>query len=286
MSLLLSIIVAQAVDPYALPIGAPGNVVPKPGYTRTADGGQVGVDEIAAASKGVKYVLVGENHATPGHHQAQADIIRALVKSGRHVAVGMEMFTRDNQKYVSGLSSGRMTIEEFRTASNWDKQWGHDFGAYRPVLEAVKELGLPVVALNVPREWVRQVSRSGYASFDEFQKRWVPQLDLTNKNHRMVFDALMGGHPMPEDQARNIYSGQVTWDTGMANSAIDWMGQRNSENWVMVILAGSGHVMYGQAINYRIFQQSGERSMSVVCIQEFPSGHVSKGIGDFVFLGK
>lgn len=286
MAIVAALAIAQTVDPYNLPIGTPGTFTPHPGYNDARTGKQVSAADIAKACNGVQYVLVGESHATPPHHAAQAEVIRALVAQGRHVAVGMEMFTRENQRIVNGLSGGKMSLDEFRVESNWDKQWGHDYKAYTPVLQAVKDLELPIIALNVPRDWVRQVSRQGYDSFDEMQRKWVPQLDLTNANHRKVFDSLMGGHPMPEEQMRNIYAGQVTWDTGMAKTALDWMSQRSSDKWVVVILAGIGHVMYGQAINYRLEQLAGAKSVSVVCVSEMPSGKVAKGLGDYVFLSE
>lgn len=272
-------------DPYQLKIGVKGQVQANPGYTSTASGKSVSPDDIAAGCDDVKFLLVGESHATPSHHQAQADLVRALVKRGRHVVVGMEMFTRDNQMKVYGLSSGRQTIEEFETASDWKTQWGHSFAAYRPLLEAIREHQLRIVALNVPRDWVRQASRQGFDSFDEMQKKWVPSHDLTNENHKQVFYALMGGHP-PDMPGINIYAGQVTWDTGMAKTAIDWSNDWTSKKWIMVIAAGSGHVMYGQAINYRLKQLANLESKSVVAISAEPGHMVSRGIADYIFMGE
>ncbi len=272
-------------DPYQLNIGAKGQVKANPGYTSTISGKSVSPDDIAAGCDNVKFLLVGESHATPSHHQAQADLVRALVKRGRHVVVGMEMFTRDNQMKVYGLSSGRQTIEEFETASDWKTQWGHSFAAYRPLLEAIREHQLRIVALNVPRDWVRQASRQGFDSFEEMQKKWVPSLDLTNENHKQVFYALMGGHP-PDMPGINIYAGQVTWDTGMAKTAIDWSNDWTSKKWIMVIAAGSGHVMYGQAINYRLKQLANLESKSVVAISAEPGHMVSRGIADYIFMGE
>ncbi|MDI9635669.1 ChaN family lipoprotein [Kamptonema cortianum] len=282
----LALTLLQPVDPYLLKIGTPGTIAIKPGYQNAKSGEVSTPDEIARAADGVKYFLIGENHATPAHHQAQADMIRAFHRRGRHVIVGFEMFTRDNQRNINSLSLGRISVDDFKVESNWEKQWGHNFDAYRPILNTVRDLGLPMVALNVPRDWVRQATRTGYASFDDFQKRWVPELYLGNKEHRMVFDALMGGHPMPEAQAQNIYSGQVTWDTGMAQSALDAMSDKQSDKWIMVILAGSGHVMYGQGINYRLKRMANADSLSLICIQGADSGRVSKGIGDYLYVGK
>ncbi len=275
----------EAPDPYLLKIGRPGQVKVGMGYTDSVSGKKTTADAIALASEDVQFLLIGESHATPSHHQAQAELINALVKQGRIVTVGMEMFTRDQQISVNGLSTGKQSIEEFEIASNWKTQWGHNFQAYRPVLEAIKDNGLRVVALNVPRPWVSQASKQGYESFDEFQRKWVPSLDLTNKNHEAVVSALLGGHPVVMGSS-NLLAGQVTWDTGMAKTAIDWQAEWPYQKNIMVIIAGSGHVMYGQGINYRLNQLASKKSKSVICIHDAPNRMVSRGLGDFFFVGE
>jgi len=275
----------EAPDPYLLNIGRPGHVTVGMGYTDSVSGKKTTADAIAAACDDVQFLLVGESHATPSHHQAQAELIRALVKQGRTVTVGMEMFTRDNQNIVNGLSTGDQSIEEFEIASNWKTQWGHNFEAYRPVLEAVRDHNLRIVALNVPRPWVSQASKQGYESFDEMQRKWVPMLDLSNKNHEAVVSSLMGGHPLIMGSS-NMLAGQVTWDTGMAKTALDWLTDWPYKKNIMVIIAGSGHVMYGQGINYRLNQLEGQKSKSVICVHDEPNRSVSRGLGDYFFVGE
>lgn len=279
----------DAFDPYLLQIKSKATVMVGPGFTNTTSSKPATIDEIAAACDDVQFVLVGESHATPSNHKVQGDLMRALAKRGRNVTVGMEMFTRDHQLYVNGLSYGSKSIEEFEESSNWKTQWGHSYAAYRPALEAIRDLHLPIVALNVPRPWVSQATRQGYDSFDEMQRKWVPMLDLTNKDHEMVFTALMGGHP-PNMGGINIYAGQVTWDTGMAKSALDWRRTWPGSKNIMVIMAGAGHVMYGQGIAYRLGQLEGAKSKCVVCIadsSEFQEGKrrpVSRSLADYVFI--
>ncbi|MBA4292195.1 hypothetical protein C0431_04425 [bacterium] len=275
----------DAPDPYLLDIGRKGTVTARMGYTDTRSGKPSTPDEIAAAADSVQFILVGESHATPSHHQAQADIIRALVKRGRLVTVGMEMVTRDRQMQVNGLSSGMETIEEFEVSSDWKNTWGHNFNAYRPVFEAIRDHKLRLTALNVPREMVRKASRESYEAFTEFEKKWVPYMDLTNSNHEKVVSALIGGHPL-NGSGFNMLAGQVTWDIGMAKTALDWRRDWPYKKNIMVILAGSGHVMYDQGINYRLKQMDGTNSISVVCVSDEPNRKVSRGLADYVFVGE
>lgn len=270
------------IDPCLLDIGAKGRVMAKMGYTDTATGSSTDPAGVARAAKSVRFVFVGESHNNPDHHKAQADIIEALVKDGRDVCVGFEMFTRDNQANLNPFTMGWWTDEEFIENANWKKQWGFPYRLYKPIFDVVKANKLPMVALNVPRDWVRQVGKNGPSSLTDEQKKWVPGLDLTNKEHRSVFDALIGGHP-PQG-ADNMYAGQVTWDTGMAQSAMDYMSGSSNPKRVMVVCAGSGHVMYGQGINWRIRKKTGEKVVNVTCVDSEAAREVSKGLGDFVFV--
>ena len=279
--MILSLVLAD-VDPWNLDIGVKGKVAIQSGYTRTADGAQVDVNEVALKGAKCKFVLVGESHTDAEHHKAQAAIIDAIAATGRQVIVGFEMFTRDNQRNIDPWTAGKYSEQEFIQESDWKKQWGFDYSLYKPIFDVIKQRGLRMAALNVPRDWVRQVGRKGPSAITADQKSWVPDLDLTNKDHRELFTAMMGGHPdMPAEQLNNIYAAQVTWDTGMAKSAFDAMAWHGDAT--MVICAGSGHVAYGEGIAYRLAQMGDKSRLIVVCVDSKPGEKVSKGLGDFVF---
>ena len=93
-------------------------------------------------------------------------------------------------------------------------------------------------------------------------------------------------HPMTGASMDNMYSGQVLWDEAMADSALKYLtAHPQGSNAVFVVIAGSGHVMYGQGINWRIFKRTGEKGITVVMVDGEKPVSVSRGIGDFVFCG-
>lgn len=285
-ALFAAVLAFQEPDhPYQLKIGRNGFAQVQSGLADLRSGKAATLNDIVRAAEGKRFVLVGESHDDLNHHQMQADIIKALSASGRYVAVGMEMFTRDNQRNVTPFSRGIWSDEQFIEKSNWKTQWGFDFNLYKPVFDAVRELKSPLYALNIPRDWVREIGRQGVSAVTSAREPWVPNLKnkLGNQNHKAVFSGLMGGHPMSGPQADNVYAAQVSWDVGMANSAIHAMADKFSDNWVMVIVVGSGHVMYDQGVNYRL-KEFGADSMSVVCIEGAPDNQVSRGLGDFVYV--
>jgi len=95
----------------------------------------------------------------------------------------------------------------------------------------------------------------------------------------------VGGHPMAGPQGDNMYSAQVLWDEGMADTAIKWLERNPGDSTtVFVVIAGSGHVMYGQGINYRIRRRTKQPGVTVVMGQANGDSKVAKGIGDFVYV--
>lgn len=277
------------VDPYLLKLGAPGTVTAQ--YEKLVDtktGKVVDVATIAAAADNVQYVYLGESHNNPDHHAMQASIIDALVARGRNVIVGMEMFTRPVQDQLNPWTLGWWDEATFIERSDWKKQWGFDYSLYRPIFESVKRSKLPLIALNVPRDWVRAVGRGGFAALTPEQKKELPaDLFLGNTGHKQVFEGLMGGHPMTGPQGDNIYAAQVLWDEGMADTAIKVMAEKGaSRNTVFVVVAGSGHVMFEQGINYRVKRRTGADGITVMKIDGTEPREVSRGIGQFIYMAK
>ncbi|MEJ5171673.1 MAG: ChaN family lipoprotein, partial [Fimbriimonadales bacterium] len=183
----------DAPNPLRLPIGPPGAVRVEAGQiVETSSGKAVGLEAIVRAADGTRFVILGESHDDAAHHRFQAEVIEALAKAGRQVIVGLEMFTRPVQDRLNPWTLGWKTEEEFIQESEWKTQWGFDFALYRPVFEAVRRNRLPMVALNVPREWVRAVGRGGLQALQPDQRAQLPErIDLGWKEHRTLFEAMM-----------------------------------------------------------------------------------------------
>jgi uncharacterized iron-regulated protein len=281
---MLALAILAATHPYQLDFGAPGRHTAPLGWSSTSTGRATSLAEVVKAAEGHRFVLVGESHDNADHHRMQADVIEALVKSGRRVAVGLEMFTRDNQASLNPWTLGWWSEAEFIEQAKWKTQWGFDYSLYRPIFEAVRTHRLPMAALNLPRDWVRQVGRQGPSVLTEVQRRWAPNIDISNKEHRALFTAMIGGHPLEGQRGDNMYAAQVSWDEAMAQSAVDFMTSRKGEKWVMVIIAGSGHTLYGLGINLRL-KMKGHSSLNLVGLEEpLPEGGISRGVADFVFV--
>jgi len=128
---------------------------------RTSDGRSVSTSQVAAALDGERWFYLGENHATAEHQKLEADMVQALVDRGRRVVVGVEFFQRPKQSVLDQWSAGSLTEDEFLTKADWKGQWGYPYPMYRSLFEVIRKNRVPLVGLNVPRDWVRAVGRGG-----------------------------------------------------------------------------------------------------------------------------
>ncbi|MDW8106498.1 MAG: ChaN family lipoprotein [Armatimonadota bacterium] len=276
---------------YALPLGDPRRqkmLTVRPNeilhtHTRRA----VSLQQLIRLLEPATFILIGELHDNPQHHQFQAQVIEALVQAGRSVIVGMEMFDRTKQPVLNLWTLNRLSEEEFIQQSEWKSQWGFDFALYRPIFEVVYRHRLRLVALNVPRALVRQTARAGWHSIPEAERMGIPDPDLSVEEHRKLFYALLGNHhPAGDASNDNFYAAQVVWDTGMADSALRYLERTvPSPRLAFVILAGNGHVMYDLGISLRLRKRT---NLAISTIVPLPPSvqpmQVRAALADFVWL--
>jgi len=204
-----------------------------------------------------KVIYVGEQHDQYGHHKVQFEFVKGLHERGGKVAVAMEMFQRPYQKYLDQYLNDEIDEKTFLEKTEYFTRWGFNYHFYRPIINYCKENHLPIVAMNVRKELSRKVARKGVDSLTADEKASIPQhLDLTNKQYekrlRKIFAAHAPGAIMGFD---NFYQSQVLWDETMAESIHNFL-VKNPDHQVVVIV-GSGHLLYGHGIPSRVFRHGG-----------------------------
>ncbi len=205
------------------------------------------LDEAQLLDELAKYdvLCLGEAHDAARDHFAELAITDGLSQrarfSGRALGVGFEMFQEPYGPALYDYGIGRVDDAGLRKRTHYDELWGFPYAYYQPVLALGRARGLPLKALNAPRELTHAVAEKGLAGLSPRERRALPELDLDNTAHRAAFDRLMANHPHGAATVLdNFYAAQVVWDETMADNAASWVVAR-APSRQLVVLAGSAH---------------------------------------------
>jgi len=197
-------------------------------------------------------IYLGEYHDSPEQHAFQAEIVRMTYEVDPLMAVGFEMFFQPYQNWLDLYIAGEIEEEEMLRRTQFFTRWGWGWTWYAPVWQFAREKGIPLIALNVPKEITRAVARGGLESLTEAQRSDLPELDLTNARHREAFEDAMHGHGEGQPEVMNrFYTAQTIWDEGMAEAIAAFRAGADGKRRV-VVLAGSRHVDSGLGIPSRV----------------------------------
>jgi len=263
-----------------------------PGQVYSAETGKpITLSQMVQELTACRYVYIGESHNSLPMHDVQLAIIRSLSEKDRNIAVGLEMYPATFQEPLNKWSLGLLTDEEFLTAGQWYINWNFNFAYYQKVFDFCKEMKLPIHGLNVAREIITRIRMAGWEALSEEQKALVPPLDLSNQDHRKLIRTVFESAELPPQMKgmgldmvfEGLYRSQVAWDTVMAANA---RKTAEVENRRVVVLAGSGHLLYNLGLNLRVYEKSHQPSKTIVCVAvpaDKKSLKVARGLADFIW---
>jgi uncharacterized iron-regulated protein len=255
------------------------------------EGRSISFQKMIKEMKDSDFIYVGETHTNLSMHEVQFKIIQALYEQDRNVFVGLEMFPISFQDVLNKWSMAILSREKFIQESQWYVNWNYHFGFYEKIFEFVKDHKIPLSALNVPREIITEIRKKGWDALSEEEKKLIPQPDLSHEEHRALIRTIFesSGHP-PQMKGKGLemafeglYRAQVAWDEVMAFYARQ---SRTREDKKVVVLAGSGHLIYNLGINLRVYEKSHLPYKTVICVV-IPDGkesvQVSRSLADYVW---
>lgn len=226
-------------------------------------------DRLAASSA----VCFGEFHDVPAHHYAQTralDELAARAASAGHTfAVGFEMIQRPYQAPLGAFVAGELGEDDFLAQTEYLTRWGYDFALYRPLFEGARDRNATALALNMRAEITRKIGRTGLVSLDAAELAELPELDLTDEEHRAYIFGLFG--VLPEHGAElgleDIYTAQTVWDETMADTSARWLAETGAGARLLDI-AGGAHC-HRSAIPRRITRRTPDQpALSVHAVFE------------------
>ena len=254
-------------------------------------GNEIAFEKMIDNMRTCQFIYIGETHDSMLIHDIQARIIKNLQEKDRRLAVGMEMFNVYLQEKLNKWSLGILTEEEFIREAQWYINWNFNFDYYSEIFRFAKEKKIPLYALNAPRDIITKIRKEGWNALSEQEKKIVPEPDLSNGDHRILMRATFENIDMPPQMKGmgldmmfdGLYRAQVAWDEVMAANTIKaW----KEENRKVVVLAGSGHLLYNLGINRIVSEKVGQEFKTVLCV-EIPHGEetvqVARSLADYIF---
>lgn len=230
----------------------------------------IDTDDVIERLKNTEYLLLGEKHDNPVHHEHQSWFIRQLDQLGRDASVAFEMIDlQQGQRLAqhSVLTTSQLVALLQPDDPGWDYQ-----RFYRDVFAATLKAGYPVVAANLRRD--RLVS---YAMNDEYPlpkeyRELLEQVPFNEQQTDYLMQEIRESHcnMMPEESLPTMVRAQRLRDVVMAVSL------RHSQSSVKVLIAGSGHVRNDRGVPIYLDREA--KILSVGFIEVIPK---SQNVDDY-----
>lgn len=220
--------------------------------TDTRTGALITPAELAARLGDVRLLLVGESHTDMDFHRVQLRVLEELVRSGRKVLLGLEIYPYTGQRFLDDWVDGKLSEEQFLASSRWYDAWGYNWNYYRDLFLFARDKKIRLFAVNAPRAVVEKVRKKGFERLTPEEAAHIPrEIDTESAEHRTLFKAHFGPDDplhsgMTEEQWDGMIAAQATWDATMAHNAVRAL--EGEPGAMMVVLVGAGHVAYGLGI--------------------------------------
>lgn len=222
-------------------------------------------DEMINDLKQKRIVMIGESHTNQLHHDVQFEVIKGLVESGKPVVLALEMFNPGQNDALALWSSGKTDPDTFLEQTDFLTTWSHNYRYYKPIFDYCREKQIPIYGTNVERKYASKINLGGLSSLTDEDLQILPYIDTANVEHKFLINVMMDGMDasMPK-QFVNMYAAQCLWDAAMGEGAIE--AAKKHPEATIVILAGSGHVVYNLGIGRIIKDKSDLPFASVVTV--------------------
>ena len=264
------ITIAQSFDTDRIPIGDPEKKydfcsVKLDKIINTTTLKNISEDELLKFLGEYRIVMVGETHTNQAHHDVQLAVIKGLVESGKKVILALEMYNPAQDEVLAAWSSGSTDASTFIEQTDFLTTWSHNYRYYEAIFNYVREKNIKMYGVNTPRKYASKIGRGGLGALTEDDLKVLPAIDTSTVEHKFFFKVAMEGMDatMP-GQFRNIYPAQCLWDAAMGEGAIK--AAKENPDAVIVVLAGSGHVVYNLGIGRTIKDRSDLSFVSLVTV--------------------
>ena len=252
-----------------LPARAHESCAPEGVWTGPGRGG-IAAPEILRNAANARVALLGESHDNADHHRWELHTAAALAALRPKIVLGFEMFPRRVQAALDRWIAGELGEEEFLKASDWSRVWGYDAAFYLPLFHFARINRIPMLALNVERDLVRNVRAQGLAAVPQQKREGVTEPAAASEAYvTRLFDTY-AQHPEKATPApartdadfHRFVEAQLVWDRAMAQ-ALAGAAARYPDALVIGVM-GARHIAHGDGVPHQLASLGIRRVVSLL----------------------
>ena len=237
---------------------------------RRVPGEPVAYESVLADLATVNVVYLGERHTLARHHQVQERIVADLAQKNVPLVLALEQMEAAHQPVLDRYHRGEIDFAELAKQTNWEQHW-QNFEQYRPVLEAARKAGAPIVALNASRETIRAVFRQGGVDKlpAEVRGELPDAMQLQDPAYEQLLAIMLQVHlAATPELMRPMMEAQIARDEHMAEVLAEFLKSPRGTGRTAVVLVGSGHVNYGLGLAARVGNRMPAAKDRVIILSE------------------
>ncbi|BCS52800.1 ChaN family lipoprotein [Geobacter sp. SVR] len=210
-------------------------------FAGVSDKKAVNLADVVSNVASADVIFIGEVHNNTQHHQAQLDVLRSLQAKKLPLAIGLEMFTPEDQQKLDDWTGGTLDEESFMAV--FSRNWSYGWPLYRDLFVFARDNRIPLIALNTPKPVISRLIAQGRATLQESEIppkiSWTlnkSQSDYMSTIARQVF-----GDKAPDTFAARLCESQALRNSGMAWNIARYKRKHAADK--VVVLAGTWHAV-------------------------------------------
>ena len=179
------------------------------------------------------FILLGEKHDNPKHHEIQADILQTFLKPGDLVV--FEMINSDQQPVIDDYLAGKISNADLEGRLNWKDSGWPSWDYYGPLFFAAKAANAQILYGSYPRKVLMKQAMLKIARPKILNDDMMVALDSDiEKSHCGM---------LPADMIRPMSNLQILKDDLMSRQLLT-----RSPASKAFLIAGNGHTRKDRAV--------------------------------------
>ena len=218
---------------------------------------------LVANMRDIQVVFVGEEHYHPDIQAFELRLLQTLTQQRpQRIALAMEFLERDDQQTVDAYVNKRIDRATFHKRLKASPSFRR---YYTPLLRYARRTGVPVLAMNAPRQIARQVARTGLRQtlqeLSTAERAHLPtSFPAVPDQYRQYFlEAVASHHPVQGKRATHLTESSFLKDMTMADTLATFL--QNHPDFTVLAIAGRFHVDHGIAVPTLLAEQHANVTM-------------------------